>query len=56
MKQVGGNWTLNPVRTAPQCGQWWLHMVRHKKTLRIMIADDHELVRRGIRDLLQVQR
>jgi len=24
--------------------------------LRIMIADDHELVRRGIRDLLQVQR
>ena len=31
-------------------------MTRNKNTLRIVVADDHELVRRGIRDLLQVQR
>lgn len=30
-------------------------MTRNKKTLRIVVADDHELVRRGIRDLLQAQ-
>jgi DNA-binding NarL/FixJ family response regulator len=31
-------------------------MARNTKQLRIVVADDHELVRRGIRDLLQVQR
>lgn len=31
-------------------------MTRNKNTLRIVVADDHELVRRGIRDLLEVQR
>jgi DNA-binding NarL/FixJ family response regulator len=30
-------------------------MARNTKQLRIVVADDHELVRRGIRDLLQVQ-
>lgn len=31
-------------------------MTKNKSTLRIVVADDHELVRRGIRDLLQAQR
>jgi len=31
-------------------------MIRNKNTLRIVVADDHELVRRGIRELLQAQR
>lgn len=31
-------------------------MTKKKTTLRIVVADDHELVRRGIRDLLHVQR
>jgi DNA-binding NarL/FixJ family response regulator len=31
-------------------------MIRAGKKLRILIADDHELVRRGIRGLLRVQR
>lgn len=31
-------------------------MVRESKRLRILIADDHELVRRGIRGLLRAQR
>lgn len=31
-------------------------MTKNKNTLRIVVADDHELVRRGIRDLLQAQR
>ena len=31
-------------------------MTKNKGTLRIVVADDHELVRRGIRDLLQAQR
>jgi DNA-binding NarL/FixJ family response regulator len=31
-------------------------MSRNKNTLRIVVVDDHELVRRGIRDLLQAQR
>ena len=31
-------------------------MARNAKLLRIVVADDHELVRRGIRDLLQTQR
>ncbi len=31
-------------------------MTKDAKKLRIVVADDHELVRRGIRDLLQVQR
>ncbi len=31
-------------------------MAKNKNTLRIVVADDHELVRRGIRDLLQAQR
>lgn len=31
-------------------------MARNTNQLRIVVADDHELVRRGIRDLLQVQR
>lgn len=30
--------------------------MKNKNTLRIVVADDHELVRRGIRDLLQAQR
>ncbi|HEY6945530.1 MAG TPA: response regulator transcription factor [Candidatus Acidoferrum sp.] len=30
-------------------------MTRNRTTLRIVVADDHELVRRGIRDLLHVQ-
>lgn len=31
-------------------------MIKNKNTLRIVVADDHELVRRGIRDLLQSQK
>src|ERR1700740_1933242 len=31
-------------------------MTKNKNMLRIVVADDHELVRRGIRDLLQAQR
>src|SRR5215470_16938588 len=31
-------------------------MIRDGKKLRIVVADDHELVRRGIRDLLEMQR
>lgn len=31
-------------------------MGKNKNTLRIVVADDHELVRRGIRDFLQAQR
>ncbi len=31
-------------------------MTKNLKKLRIVVADDHELVRRGIRDLLQIQR
>ena len=31
-------------------------MTKNKSTLRIVVADDHELVRRGIRELLQAQR
>lgn len=31
-------------------------MTRDSKRLRIVVADDHELVRRGIRDLLEMQR
>lgn len=31
-------------------------MIRNKNRLRIVVADDHELVRRGIRDLLETQR
>lgn len=31
-------------------------MPKNKNTLRIVVADDHELVRRGIRDLIQAQR
>ena len=31
-------------------------MPRRTRKLRILVADDHELVRRGIRDLLQAQR
>src|ERR1700758_1663250 len=31
-------------------------MAKNKNTLRIVVADDHELVRRGIRDFLQAQR
>lgn len=31
-------------------------MTKNKNTLRIVVADDHELVRRGIRDLLQSQK
>ena len=31
-------------------------MIKNKGTLRIVVADDHELVRRGIRDLLLEQR
>jgi DNA-binding NarL/FixJ family response regulator len=31
-------------------------MIRKKQNLRIVVADDHELVRRGIRELLQIQR
>lgn len=30
-------------------------MTKSRNALRIVVADDHELVRRGIRDLLQVQ-
>lgn len=30
--------------------------MKNKNPLRIVVADDHELVRRGIRDLLQAQR
>jgi DNA-binding NarL/FixJ family response regulator len=30
-------------------------MTRNKNRLRIVVADDHELVRRGIRDLLETQ-
>jgi DNA-binding NarL/FixJ family response regulator len=47
---------LNPAQTAPRCEALWGHMPRSKNALRIVVADDHELVRRGIRDLLQVQR
>jgi len=39
----------------PRCGPLWGNVPR-SKSLRIVVADDHELVRRGIRDLLQVQR
>lgn len=31
-------------------------MISKKQKLRIVVADDHELVRRGIRELLQIQR
>ena len=31
-------------------------MTRGTKKLRILVADDHELVRRGIRGLLRVRR
>lgn len=31
-------------------------MAKSPKKLRIVVADDHELVRRGIRDLFQIQR
>ena len=31
-------------------------MTKNRNTLRIVVADDHELVRRGIRDLLHAQR
>src|ERR1700722_20074536 len=31
-------------------------MTKHRKELSILIADDHALMRRGIRDLLQGQR
>lgn len=31
-------------------------MAKNAKPVRIVVADDHELVRRGIRDLLQIQR
>jgi DNA-binding NarL/FixJ family response regulator len=41
---------------APRCGQRYLDMTENLKKLRIVVADDHELVRRGIRDLLQIQR
>jgi DNA-binding NarL/FixJ family response regulator len=47
---------LNPAQVAPRYGQRYLHMSKNLKKLRIVVADDHELVRRGIRDLLQVQR
>src|SRR5713226_8166820 len=41
---------------APPCGRRCLYMTKNLKKLRIVVADDHELVRRGIRDLLQIQR
>lgn len=47
---------MNPARMAPPCEPLWGRMRKSKDTLRIVVADDHELVRRGIRDLLQVQR
>lgn len=31
-------------------------MMKNKNSLRIVVADDHELVRRGIRDLLEAQK
>jgi DNA-binding NarL/FixJ family response regulator len=47
---------LNPARAALRYGRRYLHMGKNLKKLRIVVADDHELVRRGIRGLLQVQR
>src|SRR5215472_4926009 len=44
----------------PRCGQQFqvavTFMNRDGNKLRIVVADDHELVRRGIRDLLEMQR
>lgn len=37
------------------CEPWYWHMNKKKNRLRIVVADDHELVRRGIRDLLEAE-
>jgi DNA-binding NarL/FixJ family response regulator len=47
---------LNPVAAAPRCARRYRQMTRGIKQLRILVADDHELVRRGIREVLRARR
>jgi DNA-binding NarL/FixJ family response regulator len=47
---------LNPAAMAPRCAWRYRQMTRGTKRLRILVADDHELVRRGIRGLLCARR
>jgi DNA-binding NarL/FixJ family response regulator len=46
---------LNPAAAAPRCARRYPHMTSGTKKLRIFVADDHELVRRGIRGLLRAR-
>src|SRR3979490_2508412 len=41
---------------APRCAWRYRQMARGAKRLRILVADDHELVRRGIRGQLSARR
>jgi len=47
---------LIPAVVAPRCARRYPQMTRGTKKLRILVVDDHELVRRGIRGLLRARR
>jgi DNA-binding NarL/FixJ family response regulator len=46
----------NPAAAVRPCALRYQQMTRGAKKLRILVADDHELVRRGIRGLLRARR
>src|SRR5882762_6402903 len=47
---------LNPAAVVLRCARRYRQMTKGMRSLRILVADDHELVRRGIRGLLRARR
>ena len=46
---------LNPPAAAPPCASRYQYMTKATKKLHILVADDHELVRRGVRGVLRAR-